>query len=87
MQDGTKIGELASRCGVSPDTFRFYEREGLLPAPRITTHLRARVEAIDQELAKLRLFRRLLNENAGLFEASVSRRLPRLEQLFVFEER
>lgn len=29
-----KIGELATRCGVSNDTVRFYEREGLLPRPR-----------------------------------------------------
>ena len=28
-----KIGELATRCGVSRDTIRFYEREGLLPRP------------------------------------------------------
>lgn len=31
-----KTGELATRCGVSPDTIRFYEREGLLPRPRRT---------------------------------------------------
>ena len=37
MSDGTlKIGELAARCGVSPDTIRFYEREKLLPRPRRT---------------------------------------------------
>ena len=36
MQNATKIGELAARCGVSPDTIRFYEREGLLPPPRRT---------------------------------------------------
>jgi DNA-binding transcriptional MerR regulator len=28
-----RIGELASRIGVSPDTVRFYERSGWLPAP------------------------------------------------------
>jgi len=28
-----RIGELASSVGVSPDTIRFYEREGLLPRP------------------------------------------------------
>ena len=36
MKDGLKIGELAARCGVSRDTIRFYEREGLLPRPRRT---------------------------------------------------
>jgi DNA-binding transcriptional MerR regulator len=37
MSDGTlRIGELAARCGVSPDTIRFYEREKLLPRPRRT---------------------------------------------------
>jgi len=36
MGAGLKIGELASRCGVSRDTIRFYEREGLLPRPRRT---------------------------------------------------
>lgn len=34
MRDTFTIGELASRCGVSRDTVRFYERERLLPAPR-----------------------------------------------------
>ncbi|MGH9443494.1 MAG: MerR family transcriptional regulator [Thermoanaerobaculia bacterium] len=29
-----RIGELARRCGVSPDTIRYYEREGILPRPR-----------------------------------------------------
>jgi Cd(II)/Pb(II)-responsive transcriptional regulator len=28
-----KIGELAKRTGTLPETIRFYEREGLLPAP------------------------------------------------------
>jgi MerR family copper efflux transcriptional regulator len=36
MTDGLKIGELATRCGVSRDTIRFYERESLLPRPRRT---------------------------------------------------
>ena len=29
-----KIGELASKAGVNIDTVRYYERQGLLPAPR-----------------------------------------------------
>ena len=36
MRDGLTIGELATRCAVSRDTIRFYEREGLLPQPRRT---------------------------------------------------
>ena len=28
-----RSGELARRCGISPDTLRFYERRGLLPRP------------------------------------------------------
>jgi MerR family mercuric resistance operon transcriptional regulator len=31
-----KIGELASRSGLSRDTIRFYERESLLPQPQRT---------------------------------------------------
>lgn len=36
VKEGLTIGELAQRCGVSRDTVRFYEREGLLPKPRRT---------------------------------------------------
>ncbi len=36
MRNGLRIGELASRCGVSQHTIRFYEKEGLLPTPRRT---------------------------------------------------
>ncbi len=32
--NGITIGSLARTCGVSRDTVRFYEREGLLPRPR-----------------------------------------------------
>ena len=31
-----RIGELAKAVGVTPDTVRYYEREGLLPAPQRT---------------------------------------------------
>lgn len=36
MVEGLRIGELAARCGVTRDTLRFYEREGLMPRPRRT---------------------------------------------------
>jgi DNA-binding transcriptional MerR regulator len=136
MQNGTKIGELARRCGVSPDTIRFYEREGLLPPPprtdsghriydgesivrlklirraqrigltlqdigeilrlqderhpearlRITTLLHARADAIDEEVARLRAYRRLLDEGIRLCEASASSAIPRLERVFCVGE-
>ena len=31
-----RIGELAKKAGVTPDTIRYYEREGLLPQARRT---------------------------------------------------
>lgn len=31
-----RIGELAKQVGVTPDTIRYYEREGLLPPPERT---------------------------------------------------
>jgi DNA-binding transcriptional MerR regulator len=34
MNASFQIGELARRCGVTPDTIRYYERRGLLPRPR-----------------------------------------------------
>ena len=32
MRDSLRCGEVARRCGVSPDTVRHYERLGLVPA-------------------------------------------------------
>ena len=32
-QVGLRVAQLAGEVGVSPDTIRFYEREGLLPRP------------------------------------------------------
>jgi DNA-binding transcriptional MerR regulator len=50
MSNGLKIGELAARFGVSRDTLRFYEREGLLRLPRRTSsgHRVYDSEAIDR---------------------------------------
>ncbi len=31
-----KVSDVASQAGVSPDTIRFYEREGLIPPPKRT---------------------------------------------------
>lgn len=31
--EGLKVSEVASRSGVTADTIRFYEKEGLLPSP------------------------------------------------------
>lgn len=33
MRAGLRVAQLAGEVGVSPDTIRFYEREGLLPEP------------------------------------------------------
>lgn len=49
------IGRLAAACGVSRDTIRFYEREGLLPRPRRTAS-RYRAYAGEDE-ARLRFIR------------------------------
>lgn len=34
---GMRVGELAETAGTTPDTIRYYERAGLLPAPNRTT--------------------------------------------------
>lgn len=136
MHNARKIGELATRCRVSPDTIRFYEREGLLPPPqrtasghrvyddetlvrlqfirraqgigltlqdiaeilllrdrkqpdagqRLSKRLRARAESIDREIAKLRAYRRLLDEGLRLCESLESSALPGLDRLFIAGE-
>lgn len=49
------IGALAASCGLSRDTIRFYEREGLLPRPRRTaSHYRVYGE---EDEARLRFIR------------------------------
>jgi MerR family copper efflux transcriptional regulator len=56
MTERIRIGELASRCGVTRDTIRFYERAGLLPKPRRTA---TRHRIYDQKTAQqLRFVRR-----------------------------
>jgi DNA-binding transcriptional MerR regulator len=49
------IGVLARTCGVSPDTVRFYEREGLLPkARRTSSRYRIYAEADETRLQFIR---------------------------------
>ena len=46
------VGQLASQAGVRPDTIRYYERAGLLPAPRRTSgdHRRYEPAGVDRLL-------------------------------------
>ncbi len=48
--DGMSVSALASRVGVRPDTVRYYERAGLLPAPARTLaeHRRYDEDAVDR---------------------------------------
>lgn len=56
-----RIGELAGRSGLTPDTLRYYEREGLLPyARRSSTGQRQYDEKILDQLVVIKAFR-----NAG----------------------
>ena len=51
-----KIGELAQRAGVGIDTVRYYERQGLLPAPERMASGYRRYDQTD--VARLRFIRR-----------------------------
>ena len=51
-----KIGEFAQRAGVGIDTVRYYERQGLLPAPSRQASGYRRYEPTD--IARLRFVRR-----------------------------
>lgn len=76
MRNGLKIGELAARCGVSRDTIRFYEREGLLPQAQRTPAL-YRVYGAEDE-GRLLFIRQA--QALGLTLDDI-RELVRLEQL------
>jgi DNA-binding transcriptional MerR regulator len=60
MTHDIKIGELSERCGVSPDTVRFYERLGLLRQPSRTAagHRTYDPESVER-LRLIRGFQRL----------------------------
>ena len=88
MLEGLRIGELAARAGVSTDTVRFYEREGLLPRPRrnaakyriygeeAAERLRARIGAVDRQMALLQDFRQQLAESLARCENADSEACP-----------
>ncbi len=76
MSSGFTIGELAGRCGVSRDTIRFYEREGLLPQPRRTPSRYRVYDSVAQE--RLAFIRRA--QHIG-FSLGDIRELLRIHQL------
>ena len=51
-----RIRELAELTGNTPETIRYYEKQGLLPEPRRDQHM----EAVDRRLKDLRELRRHL---------------------------
>ncbi len=62
MDQALRIGDAATRSGVTRDTIRYYERAGLLDRPRRTT---ARHRTYDERaLQRIRLVRQL--QNCGL---------------------
>lgn len=47
------IGEVAARTGFDPDTLRYFERQGVLPAPRRDTAGRRQYVAADVDLIRM----------------------------------
>ncbi|MET8687339.1 alpha/beta fold hydrolase [Streptomyces sp. NPDC004732] len=47
------IGEAAARTGLDPDTLRYFERQGILPAPRRDTAGRRQYVAADVDLIRM----------------------------------
>lgn len=62
-----RISELASRGGVPVATVKFYLREGLLPAGRLTSATQAQYD--EEHLQRLRLVRALLAAGLSLADA------------------
>ena len=54
--DVLSVGELAARAGCKPETVRYYEKEGLMPAPARTEGGHRQYGA--DQLARLRFIRR-----------------------------
>ncbi|MFF9344875.1 MULTISPECIES: MerR family transcriptional regulator [unclassified Streptomyces] len=65
---GMRIAELSRTCGVSTPTIKYYIREGLLPAGRLTSSNQARYT--EDHVHRLRLIRALL-DLGGLSVAKV----------------
>ncbi|MEU7020819.1 MerR family transcriptional regulator [Streptomyces sp. NPDC046203] len=63
-----RIGELSRRAGVSVPTIKYYVREGLLPAGRLTSPNQASYE--ESHIRRLRLIRALLDVG-GLSVAAI----------------
>jgi MerR family mercuric resistance operon transcriptional regulator len=61
------IGEASRRSGVSVETIRYYEREGIVPEPGRTTNGR-RVYS-DAEIAQLRFIKRCRELGFGIADA------------------
>ena len=72
MTERIRIGELAARCGVTRDTIRFYEREGLLPRPRRTASRHRVYDGRAEE--QVRFIRR--SQVLGLSLGDIRRLLP-----------
>lgn len=52
-EDHFGIGEAAARTGLEPDTLRYFERQGVLPAPRRDASGRRQYVAADVELIRM----------------------------------
>lgn len=52
-EEGFGIGEVAARTGLEPDTLRYFERQGILPAPRRDAAGRRQYVAADVDLIRM----------------------------------
>lgn len=71
-----KIGELAALTGVTPDTLRFYEKQGLItPAGRTASHYR---HYGDQAVNRIRFIKSA--QSLGFALQDIAKLLPQLDQ-------